>query len=90
MLHPDALNDLLAPSFPGALCYSQWELFDRAAGGGNRAATVAARERALALCAACPALQRCRAYFDGLAPAQRPRGVCAGVLNTKRSTHTPW
>ena len=65
-------------------------LFDLAAGGSNRADVGYAREQALQLCAACPCLQRCRDWFTSLPKRDRPHGVVAGVLNTKRSSHTPW
>ncbi|SBS77292.1 hypothetical protein MHPYR_410002 [uncultured Mycobacterium sp.] len=34
--------------------------------------------RAVAACNACPALDACTAWFDGLSPRQRPTGVVAG------------
>jgi hypothetical protein len=49
-----------------------------------------ARVVALQICQSCPALQPCRQWFDSLPAPQRPRGVIAGRLVTKRSAHTPW
>jgi hypothetical protein len=89
-VHPGHVTDLLAPSFPGALCREQWQLFDTAAGQPNRHDVAGAREQALALCASCPCLAQCRGWYGSLKPNQRPPGVIAGVLNTKRSAHTPW
>jgi hypothetical protein len=67
------VSDLAAPSLPGAKCRNRVELFDRAAGG----------------CAQCPSLQLCPEWYDSLKPHQRPRGVVAGQVVTKRSAHTP-
>ncbi len=75
------LENVLAavPSLPGARCRGRTALFD------PRPSTDADREdaeaTALALCARCPAADRCRAWFDGLPPKARPKGVVAGVVN---------
>lgn len=90
VFHLDALADLLAPSLPGARCRSEWELFDRAAGGHNRDDVAYARAQALALCWSCPVLDRCRDWFSALPAHDRPRGVVAGQLITKRSACAPW
>ena len=90
-MHPaDHLNDLAAPSLPDAPCADEWELFDRAVGGYNPDDVACARETALQLCAACPVLAACRAWFTSLPVRDRPIGVVAGRLVTKRSARTPW
>ena len=84
-----------APNMPAARCATDhgWQLFDRTIEGNCRGVggsenLAAARAQALRVCANCPELQRCRAWFDRLPPSQRPQGVCAGRLNvtTKRRT----
>lgn len=88
MLHPDHLSDLASPSFSGARCADEWQLFDLASGHGNSFEVIDARAAAIALCESCPVLQTCRAYFDSLPPRQRARGVIAGQMNNKRSRCT--
>lgn len=90
MLHPDHLSDLASPSLPGARCRDRVELYDAAAGGPDRVEVQHARVVALQICQSCPALQPCRQWFGSLPAPQRPRGVIAGRLVTKRSAHTPW
>ena len=43
-----------------------------------------ARTQALAICASCPALDACRDWLARIPPSQRPAGVMAGVLSTRR------
>ena len=70
-----------APALHGARCRSKSHLFD-AAQPGEDPATVAARHaQALGLCEHCPALDRCREWFDSLKPSKRPLGVVAGRIN---------
>ena len=88
--HPDHPADLLAPSFPDAQCRDRVELFDRTAGHARSAEVEYARVQALALCASCPCLRQCRAWFDSLPASKRPPGVVAGRVVNKRSAHTPW
>ena len=90
VFHLDALADLLAPSLPGARCRSEWELFDRAAGGPNRVEVQHARVDALQVCSSCPVLAQCRDWFTSLPLRDRPHGVVAGQVVTNRSAHTPW
>ena len=85
VLHPEALSDLAAPSFSGARCSNEYELFDRASAGSS-----VARSVALQLCRECPCLQRCRDWFASLPVWDRPHGVVAGQLVTKKSSRTPW
>ena len=72
------------PRLPGARCRepAAREVFDQARerGGGCRGA----RLEAVKICEACPALERCRRWVDGLEPAERPRGVVAGVVVSYR------
>ena len=87
------LSDLVAPSFPGAACRDHADLFDLAAGGAGRSGSpeiAHAREAALAVCAGCPVIRPCRAYFGSLKPSQRPPGITGGMLNVTRGAHTPW
>jgi hypothetical protein len=63
------------PIFPERDADGRYEIFDGAAAGGEIARS------ALELCAVCPALRACAAWFDGLPAKQRPRGVVAGRLN---------
>ena len=90
VLHPEHVNDLAAPSLPGALCRDEWELFDRASGGSDRLALAHAREDALQICASCPVLTACSDWFTSLPASQRPHGVVAGQIITKGSSHTSW
>ena len=85
VLHPEHLADLAAPSLSGALCTDEWELFDRASGGNDRIALAQAREVALSLCRSCPCLRRCSDWLDCLPLHDRPHGVVAGQVVTKRS-----
>ena len=94
-----ALADLLdalaaAPNLPQARCVDRRDLFDAAieadrTGPGGAADLAQAREAALSVCAACPELEPCRAWFDALPPKRRPLGVCGGRLNTGRSPKQP-
>lgn len=59
------------PDLPGAACAGHAPAFDE---DGDEAA-------ALALCGRCSALRRCRSWFDGLEPRQRPTGVVAGLVH---------
>ena len=62
----------------------------RACGGPNRADIARAREQALRCCQSCPVLTQCSDWFDSLPAWDRPRGVVAGQVITKRSSRTPW
>lgn len=87
----NALSELLdqlaagIPDLPGARCKGRTELFDQTAPRegrrGDHDALWYAQRAAVALCRACPSLSACRAWFDGLEPTQRPRGVVAGLVN---------
>lgn len=69
-----------APDLPGALCKGLNRLFDPAE-QHEPAPEVERRHRiALETCRACPALDRCREWFDGLPKRDRPQGVIAGLL----------
>ena len=70
------------PRLRGAACVDHRETFDAAAD-----ADPVAIEAAQAICASCPALDRCRAWPDTVPPGQRAPGVTAGVYrhqSTKR------
>lgn len=62
------------PSMPGAKCAGRWGLFDVTDPDDERA------QAAVNLCASCPALAKCREWFDGLPAARRPIGVIAGRI----------
>ncbi len=76
------------PDLDGARCKHKSDLFERTNGehrmtGRTTTELDDVRSAALRLCAACPALDPCRAWLGALPAAQRPRGVVAGqVVNT--------
>lgn len=74
------------PHLSGARCRDLAGLFDE---HPNDAAGVRLTERALAICASCPALGPCEDWLRRLDPPQRPRGVVAGriVKSTGRVTN---
>ena len=88
----EALAAALAavPRLHGAECGGRHELFDVAAGGPTHADEDVeyARQAAIRLCATCPALQRCRAWFTSLPPNQRPPGITAGLFEGKEPKMT--
>jgi hypothetical protein len=59
------------PDLPGAACRGTAPMFDEDHDEGA----------ALALCSHCSALQPCPAWFDALAPRERPEGVVAGLIH---------
>jgi hypothetical protein len=80
-----ALEELLSslagtPTFPGCRCRGKHHLFDEAAKHEPADVVEARHAQALALCAHCPALQRCSDWVDSLPPRQRPLGVVAGKV----------
>jgi WhiB family transcriptional regulator, redox-sensing transcriptional regulator len=76
------------PDLDGAACAGEYALFDSTIPGwgevtgkpARRHELDNARAAALRLCAACPALDDCRVWLDGLRPSRRPRGVIAGQV----------
>jgi hypothetical protein len=65
------------PDLTGATCAGRSDLFDlQPVNHDDRA-----YREALALCARCPALDACRAWFASLPAAQRPAGVIAGRIH---------
>lgn len=70
------------PQLPFALCRGEWQLIDRTTEGDP--AAIAA---ALDLCRACPELQPCADWLDGLLPRDRPDGVCAGRTKKRRKEY---
>ncbi|BBX69735.1 hypothetical protein [Mycolicibacterium psychrotolerans] len=77
------------PDLDGARCKHKSDLFERTIGEHRMTGQITttelddARSAALRQCAACPALDPCRAWLDALPAAQRPRGVIAGqIVNT--------
>ena len=85
------------PDLPGARCRGRSELFDQTIIGVHGVNDTEnldyARNAALRLCAQCPALDPCRAWFAALRPTQRPVGVIAGQPHTRKAagdtTHRP-
>lgn len=66
------------PHLPGARCRGHGELFDEHPTDDPRWKQTT--ERALAVCASCPALGPCEDWLRRLEPYQRPRGVVAGRI----------
>lgn len=86
---PELLAGLAAavPPLPGARCRDHAQLFDRTVWQRDRQKdTREARTAALAVCHQCPALDRCRAWLDGLPADQRPIGVVAGQIVAEDTT----
>lgn len=69
-----------APAMPGARCRGRHHLFDGGPPGESPEVREARHGQALALCARCPALDRCETWFDSLPRRQRPVGVIAGKV----------
>ena len=87
VLHPEHLADVVAPALPDAACVNHYELFDQtiSSSTGHKAAELGAlRTEALAVCTSCPALAPCRKWLNTIPPRQRPSGVVAGQVNTRR------
>lgn len=77
------------PHLPGARCVGSHDVYDATASAdGSSPDAIATRDYARAaareLCASCPALASCGAWFDSLPRRTRPRGVVAGRINTER------
>jgi WhiB family redox-sensing transcriptional regulator len=66
-----------SPDLTGAACTGRSDLFDPKAGPQRH-------RTALALCARCPVLAACRAWFASLPAAQVPKGVVAGTVKGTR------
>ena len=78
----------VAPSFPDAACRGYHWLYDMTipAGGGPAPAEVRqARRDCIETCAACPELEPCRQWLQSLPRADRPEGVVAGLVVTRRT-----
>ena len=75
---PAAITPL--PDLTGAACAGRSDLFElRPVHSDDRA-----YREALALCARCPVLGACRAWFASLPNAKRPCGVVAGRVHRPR------
>jgi hypothetical protein len=87
---PSPIAELMAdlghvPRLPAAACRGRAKLFDATIPDvSNRPRAAVARREALKVCAACSCLRACSAWLDSLDPADRPRGVVAGRINTWR------
>ena len=65
------------PDLTGAACAGRSDLFDLKAGSLRH-------RTALAMCARCPVLAACRAWFASLPAAERPAGVVAGRVHAPK------
>jgi WhiB family transcriptional regulator, redox-sensing transcriptional regulator len=74
------------PRLPGARCRGHSELFDEPPADDPYGDAVT--ERALAVCASCPALGPCEEWLRRLEPRERPRGVVAGRIIKSRGVIT--
>jgi WhiB family redox-sensing transcriptional regulator len=74
------------PRMPDALCKGRPELFDEATLGEAPWMVEHRHAEALRLCARCPELLPCKAYLDGLRPAEKPGGVIAGQVRSWATT----
>ena len=75
---PAAITSL--PNLTGAACTGRSDLFDLQPWHSDDRAY----REALALCARCPVLAACRAWFASLPAAERPDGVIAGRVHRPR------
>lgn len=74
------LADVVAPLMQGAACRGHWLMFDPARAGERPEAVAERHALAAAACARCPALLKCRSWFDSLPTHKRPGGVVAGRI----------
>ncbi|WP_174396630.1 WhiB family transcriptional regulator [Mycolicibacterium sphagni] len=79
----------LAPALPGARCRGRATLFDLAEVGTDPEDAEYAEQAAKRLCAQCPSLMRCRAWYEALPRSRRPFGVVAGLVNRPKSVGRP-
>lgn len=69
------------PPLPGAACAGRSELFDPRGDNEPYETTQRRQEAARRICEwTCPVQPECRRWVDSLKPAERPRGVIAGVI----------
>ncbi|MCH9729885.1 MAG: hypothetical protein K0U84_09460 [Actinomycetia bacterium] len=66
----------VAPSLPGARCVGRPQAWE-----SDLRSDI---DHAIAECQRCPALTDCREWFDGLKPSQRPEGVTAAKIHTRK------
>jgi hypothetical protein len=76
------------PDLTGAACSGRSDWFDLAP--PDSADHAHSEARALAICAHCPVLGACRAWFASLPTAQRPVGVIAGRVHRPRGPRPDW
>jgi WhiB family transcriptional regulator, redox-sensing transcriptional regulator len=76
------------PALPGALCPDWPATFAATADASDPDTHTYAVATALRLCRCCPALTRCRNWFNNLPPNQRPPGITAGLTNGKEPAMT--
>lgn len=74
------------PDLDGAACKGRHELFDATVyQGPHKAGEVRidigyAREKAMQICATCPAIKSCSEWVDSIPAYRRPAGVVAGQV----------
>lgn len=68
------------PPLRGAACTGKWGLFDPRPSGESEKAAAERHQKAVELCAGCPALAACQAWVEALPARERPLGVVAGRL----------
>lgn len=76
-----------APRLPQAACRGLSAEFDERHEGEHQADADHRFNAAIRVCQQCPELIRCRAWFDSLAPQDRPPGVVAGVIHRPPVRH---
>ena len=70
-----------APALHGARCRGIGHLFDEAQPGERPTVVAQRHNQALGLCQHCPALDRCREWYESLPRRKRPTGVVAGRVH---------
>ena len=75
------------PVLPGARCVPGNS--DLPPGFWDADASAAEHRAAIAVCRACPALDMCRSWFNGLTKSQKPTGIIAGSSYALYPTRTP-
>ena len=76
------------PDLEGAACAGRSDLFDLAP--SDKAERAHSEARALAICARCPVLRACHAWFANLPAEARPYGVIAGRVRRPRGPRPDW
>jgi WhiB family redox-sensing transcriptional regulator len=72
------------PILRGARCRGRHTLFDPPGCDEPDDVAQARTEQALRICQSCPALQKCSQWFESLPPKDRPVGVVANRISTRK------